>query len=107
MHIYVRSDNTKFPVHAQIYELDSAGNKYFVNRIDYTARHWLAGAEGVVDVEGIPHAHKFTQGHRIHIELTNIDVTNRLLLGSYPFVVPIFEQTSVTIAMDATHQSYI
>ncbi len=107
MKLYVRCGGDKFPIHAQIYELDGSGNRYFVNRINYTARNWQPGASGVLDVEGIPHAHKFTRGNRIRIELTNIDVTNRLLLGSYPFVVPMFEQASVTIAMDAGHQSYI
>lgn len=107
MKLYVRSDHEKFPLHAQIYELDSAGARHFVNRINYTARHWLPGEAGVVSVEGIPHAHKFTRGSRIHIELTNIDVTNRVLLGTFPFVVPMLEDASVTISMDALHQSYI
>jgi predicted acyl esterase len=107
MHLFVRSDDTKFPVHAQVYEVDSSGNRYFINRIDYTARNWVPGTEGIIDAEGIAHAHKFLQGDRIHIELTNIDVTNRVQLGSYPFVVPLIAQAGVTIYMDALRQSSI
>jgi predicted acyl esterase len=107
MHLLVRSTDAKFPVNAQIYEEDPAGNRFFVNRINYTARNWTSGAQAVIDAEGIPHAHRFQHGNRIRVELTNIDVTNRQLLGSYPFVVPMMSHAGVTIFADAGHQSYI
>jgi len=107
MHLLVRSADAKFPVNAQIYEEDPAGNRFFVNRINYTVRNWTSGAQGVIDAEGIPHAHRFQHGNRIRVEVTNIDVTNRQLLGSYPFVVPMISQASATIFADAGHHSYI
>jgi len=107
MKLYVGSDHERFPIHVQIYEVDSAGAEYFINRINFTARHWVPGSSGWIEVEGIPHAHKFTQGNRIRIELTNIDTTPRKLLGNFPFVLPLFEQTDVTIYADAEHPSYI
>ena len=107
LHAFISSNNNKFPLHAQIYEVDSTGRKYFINRINYTARHWQPSASKWITVEGIEHAHKFKKGNRIRIELTNIDKTNRQLLGTFPFVVPMFAQTSVTLYSDPIHQTYI
>ena len=107
MKLYVRSDYEKFPLHVQMYEEDSLRNKYFINRINFTALHWVAGSEGIIEVDGIPHAHKFTRGSRIRIEVTNIDKTNRIMYGAYPFVVPLFAQASATVYFSASHPSYI
>jgi hypothetical protein len=90
-----------------VYEIDSLGTRYFINRIDFIARNWHPGSEGVVSAEGIPHAHRFTRGNRIRVELTNIDKTDRIVLGSYPFVAPVFANTSATIYADRSHASYI
>ena len=106
MELNVSSPDGKFPLHAQIYEIDASGTKYFINRINYTARNWPGGA-GVVDAAGIAHAHRFHGGSRIRVELTNIDVTNRIELGSYPFVLPVFDNAAVTIYADALRPSYI
>ncbi len=107
MRLYVQSNFEKFPLHAQIYEVDSNGQKYFINRINFTARHWQAGTSDWIEVEGMSHAHKFSKGNRIRIELTNIDKTNRKLLGEFPFVIPMLEQTSVSIIIDESHPAYI
>lgn len=107
MKLFVHSDNSKFPIHAQIYEIDAQGNKSFINRINLTVRDWLPGASGMVRATGIPHAHKFSQGNRIRVELTNIDKTNRPLLGSFPFVFPIFYQCSVRLLTNALQSSFI
>jgi len=107
MKLFVSSDYEKFPIHAQIYELDSLGRKYFINRINFTVRQWQPGSEGVVEAEGIPHAHKFLQGSRIHVELTNMDKTNRIVLGEYPFVSPVFSQSAVKVFWDTLRPSYV
>ncbi|MBI4546389.1 MAG: T9SS type A sorting domain-containing protein [Ignavibacteriae bacterium] len=107
MKLYVRSDYEEFPLHVQIYEEDSLGNKYFINRINFTARHWKPGLDSVVEVDGIPHAHKFTRGSHIRIEVTNIDKTNRIMYGEYPFVVPLFAEASATMYFGASYPSYI
>ncbi len=107
MKLFVQSNNDKFPLHAQIYEVDSTDQKYFINRINFTARHWSPGTSNWIEVEGIEHAHKFSRGSRIRIELTNIDKTNRLMLGDSPFVVPMFAQASATIYAGESHPSYI
>jgi len=106
MELHVSSSASKLPLHAQVYEVDTAGAKYFVNRINYTARHW-PGGEGVIDATGLAHAHTFHGGSRVRIELTNIDVTNRIDLGSYPFVLPVFADAEVEIYADAARPSYI
>lgn len=107
MSLHVESSDSVFPLHAQVYEVDSLGTKYFINRINFTARHWTPGSAGVVDVRGIPHAHRFRRGSRVRIELTNIDKSNRLYLGSHPFVLPLFRNCSVTVFADGAHQSFI
>jgi predicted acyl esterase len=106
MELFVSSFSDKFPLHAQIYEVDTAGVKYFVNRINYTARGW-PGGEGVIDATGAYHAHTFRGGNRIRVELTNIDVTNRIDLGSHPFALPLFRDASVTILADAARPSMV
>lgn len=106
MELHVSCDQPTFPLHAQVYEVDTAGAKHFVNRINYTARHWPGGT-GVIDAAGIPHAHTFTEGSRIRVELTNIDVTNRVVPGPFPFVLPVFDDAEVTVYADAVFPSYI
>lgn len=105
--LHIQSNGDVFPLHAQVYEVDSLGAKYFINRINFTARHWVPGDSGLIEVQGIPHAHRFRQGSRIRIEVTNMDKTNRVQLGTYPFVLPVFRNTGVTIFADAAHPSYI
>ena len=107
MKVFVKSYDEKFPMHAQLYEIDNTGRKYFINRINFTARHWIPGTSGWIEIEGTEHAHKFSRGSRIRVELTNIDKTNRQLLGEFPFVVPLFAEVSATIIADASHPSYI
>ena len=107
MKVFVKSNYENFPLHAQIYEIDNTGRKYFINRINFTARHWIPGTSGWIEIEGTEHAHQFSRGSRIRVEITNIDKTNRQLLGEFPFVVPMFAQASATIIADATHPSYI
>jgi predicted acyl esterase len=107
MHLYVNSDGDKFPVNAQVYEVDPSGKKYFVNRINYEARKNQPGTLRVIDAEGNAHAHQFKIGNSIRIELTNLDMTNRKLLGYYPFVVPVFQRSQTWISMEASHPSYI
>jgi predicted acyl esterase len=107
MSIFVRSNAIKFPLHVQIYEVDPLGEKYFVNRINWTARHWDAGSAGIVEGRGIAHAHCFRGGSRIRVVVTNLDVTNGSVLGSYPFVLPLFSSADVTIYHGAEHPSYI
>jgi hypothetical protein len=35
MLLYIESEASRFPLHLQIYEEDTFGNKYFINRINY------------------------------------------------------------------------
>lgn len=107
MNLTVKSDNVLFPLHLQIYETDSSGRTFFINRINYTARNWKKRSIGIIHAEGIPHAHRFSRGSRIRFVLTNLDVTGRKQLGEYPFVLPVFRNASVTIFFDKRHPSSI
>ena len=107
MQITVLPDATTFPLHAQVYEVDREGHKYFINRINFTARHWEEGKKGVLRASGNVHAHRFQRGNRIRVDLTNIDVTNRNQLGTFPFVLPIFESSNVKIYVGGGQTSYI
>ncbi len=107
MVVYVKSRDQVFPLHAQIYEVDSTGKAFFVNRINYTARHWKEKNVGVIQAEGLAHAHRFRKGSRIRVVFTNIDYTNRKMLGGYPFVLPVFHKASARIYFDKHHPSCI
>ena len=107
MNIFVQSRYPVFPIHAQIYEVDSTGEQYFINRINYTARHWKKGSLKKISVEGTAHAHRFRKGDRIQVLFTNLDCTNRKMLGEYPFVLPVFHTASVTLYFDRSHPSNI
>ena len=106
-HLFIRSDDGKFPLHAQIYEVDPSGNKVLVSRVNFTARNWVAGESGDLIVEGNAHAHTFTREHRIRVELTNIDLETRTKWGTAPFVIPLLFRSSVTIGKDSLHASSI
>ncbi len=107
MSLFVRSAFPVFPLHAQVYEVDTTGREYFINRINYTARHWRNGTTGKVEVDGIAHAHRFRAGNRIRVVFTNLDRTNRRMWGEYPFVLPVFKNASATVVFDKSHPSFI
>ena len=107
MRLSVSSSDSEFPLHAQIYEVDSTGRQYFINRINYTARHWEPSSPREIDVRGIPHAHRFSKGSRIRIILTNIDKTSRTNIGSYPFVLPVFRNAGVSLLFNPKHPPVI
>jgi len=107
MEIFVSSNYTKFPIHAQIYEVDSQGKKYFINRINYTGRGWKPGTSGVIKAFGIAHAHRFSVGSKIRVEFTNVDESYRKIQNNVPFVIPLFMDASVTFYFDIKHPSYI
>lgn len=106
-HLYVYSDTTKFQINVQVYEIEPSNEKYFVNRINYTNRNNQPGTWDTIDVDGYAHAHQFKAGNSIRIEISNLDITNRVMLGNRPFVVPVFERSRTLIAMNAAHPSYI
>jgi hypothetical protein len=107
MKFLVRSDAEKYPVNVQVYEVDGEGAKHFVNRINYVGRGVVPGQMHAAEADGNAHAHTFRAGNRIRIEVTNLDMTNRKLLGWYPFVVPVFLRSTISIATGAEGESYV
>lgn len=107
INFHIRSSTEKFPINVHIYEVDSLSNKYFINRINYVSRGNHPGQMIAADVPGFFHSHEFQANNRIRIEITNIDKTNRKLLGSSPFVVPIFKYSSNEIYVNENYASYI
>lgn len=103
----ITSDADKFPINAQIYEVDTAGKKYFINRINFVGRNNAAGQPLTINAAGYFHAHKFQANNKIRVELTNIDKTNRKILGNLPFVLPVFEHSRNIIATNENRASYI
>jgi hypothetical protein len=87
--------------------VDPSGAKYFVNRTVFTSRDWIPGSAGVIDVEGIAHAHRFTKGNKIRIELTNVDANNRPTWGKYPFTIPMLSNASATVYLGGADPSYV
>lgn len=107
INFYLKSSSEKFPINVQIYEVDSLNNKYFINRINYVSRGNLIGQMITADVRGFFHSHEFQANNRIRIEITNIDKTNRKLLGSVPFVLPVFKYSRNEIFLNENYASYI
>jgi predicted acyl esterase len=107
MHLYCSSFYDKFPLHAQIFEVEEGGAEHFINRITFTARDWTPGAAGSVEIPGAMHAHLFRKGNRIRVELTNIDDQSKFQWEHVPFTVPMFAVSSVAVFMDASRPSYI
>ncbi len=107
MKLLINSTTSQMPFNIQIYEVDSSGNKFFINRINYVGRNIPSGMQSSVEASGYFHAHQFQKHNKIRIEITNIDKTNRALLGIYPFVFPIFKYGESSIAMNESYASYI
>jgi hypothetical protein len=105
--LFLRSGFRKFPLHAQVFEVDTSGRKHLVNRINYIGRDWTPGESRYVELRGIAHAHTFTRGNRIRLELTNLDDQERVVWGKTPFVLPLFHQSGATLYLDSTRASYI
>lgn len=77
MRLKVSSPYEKFPLHAQIFEVDTGGTARLINRINLVVRNWAPGDTGTVEALGAFHAHRFSKGNRLRIELTNIDAVLR------------------------------
>lgn len=107
INFFLKSSADKFPINVQIYEVDSLNNKYFINRINYVSRGNHINQIFPVDVRGFFHAHEFQANNRIRIEITNIDKTNRKLLGNLPFVLPVFKYSRNEIFVNENYPSYI
>jgi predicted acyl esterase len=107
MHLYAASFYSRFPLHVQIFEVDEGGTKRFINRIPFTARGWMPGSVAAVQARGFMHAHRFTRGNRIRIELSNIDGEAKFQWGNVPFTVPMFGVASVGVFMDLLRPSYV
>ncbi len=105
--LFVRSGSPVFPLHAQLYEVDSSGHAFFINRVNYIARHWRRGSTQKVEAAGLAHAHRFKRGDRIRVVFTNLDCTDRPVIGEYPFVLPVFRNGSATLIFDRRHPSWI
>jgi hypothetical protein len=105
--LQVGSFYEKFPLHIQISEVSPDGTRRLVNRIPFTARGWNPGDLRAVEMEGLMHAHRFSRGSRIRIDITNIDAETKFLWGNVPFSVPMFAVASAALFMDSTRQSYI
>jgi predicted acyl esterase len=118
MRLKVSSAYEKFPLHLQIFERDTSGEKHFINRVNLVVRHWTGGDSGFVDALGAFHAHRFSKGSRIRVELTNIDAVLRGTpeMGMledpentgdsqpYVFALPTFFFTEATVHLG---QSYV
>ena len=107
MRFFVASPDNVFPIHVQIYEVDTLGGKHFINRINFTARNWAKKSSRWIDIAGVAHAHLFHRGNRIRIEVRNVDRTNRPVVAESPFVLPLFRNARATISIDARHPSFI
>lgn len=105
--LFLKSSANKFPVNVQIYEVDSSNNKYFINRINYVSRGNAIDQILNIEARGFFHSHEFQRNNRIRIEITNIDKTNRKLLGSVPFVLPVFKYSRNEIFVNENYASYI
>ena len=111
MHLKISSPYEKFPLHAQIFEVDTAGTRRFINRINLVVRNWNPGDTVTVGALGAFHAHRFSKGSRLRIELTNIDAVVRgtpeleiledpVHTGTrqpYAFALPTFFSTEATV----------
>jgi predicted acyl esterase len=107
LHCSVWSGSVAFPLHARIFEVESTGVARLVDRINFVARHWIPGSAGIVEADGPAHAHRFSRGSRIRIELTNLDIDTRPGWGSAPLVLPLFHDAEVTVYADSAHGTYV
>jgi predicted acyl esterase len=105
--LHLGSYYEKFPLHVQISEVEPDGTRRLVNRIPFTARNWTPGDQRPVEMEGLMHAHKFTRGSRIRIDISNIDAESKFLWGNVPFSLPMFAVASAALFIDSVRSSYI
>lgn len=92
----------------QIWEVSPDNTMNFVNRINFTDRHYKIGLNKSVELEGIALSHIFNKGNRIRIYVTNIDNgPYNELLGTNPFVLPVLEKGRHYIYMNSKQPSFI
>jgi hypothetical protein len=78
-----------------------------VNRVNQTVRNWRPHSSGFIEATGLLHAHRFSKGSRLRIEITNLDLDTGPDWGTAPFVLPMFSRTSATLYTDSVRASFI
>jgi Secretion system C-terminal sorting domain/X-Pro dipeptidyl-peptidase C-terminal non-catalytic domain len=99
----------------QIWDVRPSGEEKLVTRINWTDRYYTANQVKEKNVSGQAYGHKFLQGNRIRVKVTNLDNVT-LYRGQYladpflrtnPFMLPVLEQSTNRIFINASSRSYI
>jgi len=96
-----------FPLQIRIFEVGADGRPHLVNRVNFTARGWTPDLPQAVALIGASHAHRFSAGSRIRLELTNIDREDRPEWGNTPFVLPMFKRTSARVYLGPARAAWL
>jgi len=104
---YFSTANTFCQYNFQIYEVTPDGTAYFINRINFTDRNYLAMTTRSTLINGQAHSHIFQTGSRIRIVVTNLDrtATDTTFFGTDPFVLPVLNNGTNRININSN--SYI
>jgi hypothetical protein len=84
----------------QLIELLPNGDEYFVTRLNFTDRNYVAKSKRTAYFSGQGHSHIFKAGSQIRLKVTNLDTypaADSTFLGSNPFVLPVLINATNTI----------
>ncbi len=104
---YKSASSTFCQFNYQIYEVLPGGERRFINRANFTDRNYTKGKRRQVTFRGQAHSHKFQQGSKIQIIITNLDKahTDVEFFGTNPFVLPTMKNGDHTVYLSSN--SYV
>lgn len=106
--LYYSSTAEVCQYNVQIWEIKPELDTCFVTRINYTDRHYTPGIIKEQLIEGPAYSHKFQQGNKIRVILTNLDTQPAdSFLTTNPYVLPILKKSYNTIYIGTSYPSYV
>lgn len=99
----------------QIWDVRPSGEEKLVTRINWTDRYYSANQVKQKNVNGQAYGHKFLQGNRIRVKVTNLDnvplyrgqYLSDAFLRTNPFMLPVLKQATNRIYINSSSRSYI
>jgi len=105
IHLEYESDKDICQFNFQFFEVKSDNTVHFINRVNYTDRHYIKKTRRIRDIEGLSFAHQFSAGSKLRLVITNLDTTpdDFDFLGTNPHVLPVMTKSNNKIYVKETY----
>jgi len=101
LNLYTSGTGSKYQVNVQIFDVDSANNRYFLTHGNYGIRNNQPGRVVALHFDANAYSHVFKKGHSIGINVTSIDDVPEM------YMIPFFATSINTLYHNVQYTSSI